>query len=116
MTKAKRQDLTPLEGEGWRDWRAEMGRRQYYSGGRRGRGKKAGASAPDRGAVAYLEQRGHGDDAGEERAVGARQRGEGCSRAGEGLCSVLKVYTHTHIHIYTHSHTTRVLEYIYTKI
>ena len=79
-------------------------------------GRRPGACAPERGAVAHSEQRGHGDDAGEERAAGARQRGEGCSRAGEGLCSVLKVYTHTHIHIYTHSHTTCVLEYIYTKI
>lgn len=59
------------------------------------RGRRPGASAPDRGAVAHSEQRGH-RDTGEERAASARQRGEGGSHAGAVLRSVLKVYTHTH--------------------
>ena len=76
-------------------------------------GRRPGASAPDKGAVAHSEQRGHGDDAGEERAAGARQRGEGCSRAGAVLCSVLKVYTHTHTYMHTLTHHTRARIYLY---
>lgn len=45
-----------------------------------GWGGRPGASAPDRGAVAHSEQRGHGD-AGEERAASTRPRGEGGSHA-----------------------------------
>lgn len=84
-----------MEGEGWRDWRAEMGRRHYYSGGRRGQGKKAGCQCPRQGSGGpFRAERSPRHGRGEGGS--ARQRGEGGSHAGAVLRSVLKVYTHTH--------------------
>lgn len=89
------------------DWTAEMGRRQYYSGGRRGTGwvgRKAGCQCPDRGRRWPIQSRGHGRRPFGEEGEGGEHQAEGRGRSTAAPCVLFKgIYTHTYINTHTHT-------------